>query len=101
MYPASKCGTSEYNAAHQPKAKRKTYTEGYEKCGDVRTDSGKPEVQYLFLQNIVIAHIVQCNVQKSISPTAGQVTESLNRDEFPERRVKQINKRYDQVFRHI
>jgi hypothetical protein len=63
-------------------------------------ESDKAQVEYLFVQNIIVADKVNDNIQKSIGTAAGSIPESLHRHDFSEGRIEKINKRNYLLFWH-
>lgn len=63
----------------------------------MRLKSNKPKLQNFFLKNEIIEDKEKKNIQYHIAAATGCIPECMQRHYFPERRVKKINKTYNNI----
>lgn len=82
----------------QEKSQRKSDHKGHHESHDMRTD-GKAaahqasQVQHLFVEDEIVGYEIDENIQGGIAAATGDIPESLQRNEPPERRVKKVDDR--------
>lgn len=82
----------------EDEAYRKAYAKGKKDGSDVGRDGPESQMHIGLVKNIVEAEPVGYDVQHGAGSTAGCITESLQRHQPAERRVKEINKGSDAIF---
>ncbi len=63
--------------AHQEKSRGKTDQKRDDKCGRIGLESDKSQVEYLFMENMVVSQPENKDVQDRIGTPAGSVSKSL------------------------
>jgi hypothetical protein len=100
LYSAVEAGTRKYNISHQEEPCWKTDQERHDKSGDIWFECQKANMQYLFMQDEIIADKKHENIQYCIGSSAGSIAESLYGHQLSEGWVEKINKRNDLLFWH-
>jgi hypothetical protein len=88
----------ERNVPVQEKARRETETERDENGSHVGRDRRETQMHVVLVKDEIETEPVHYNVQRRTGAPAGRIPEGLNRHDPAERRIKEINKRYDPLF---
>jgi hypothetical protein len=97
---AVETGTGKHDIAHQQESCWKADQEGHHKSGDIGFECQEANMQYLFMQDKIIADKKNQDIQDGIGSAAGGIAESLYGHQLSEGRVEKINKRDDLLFWH-
>ena len=91
MVSAGQYRSGKNNVTVQIKARGKTHGKCDEKGRDMRTNRSQRSIENLLFKDKIIADKINEDIEQGVKPTASQVTKSLWRNKFPERRIKKIN----------
>lgn len=68
-----------------------------QECGDVRTDGHKAQVHDLLVEDKIVKHEIQENIQHQVGAPGGGIPESFGRDKRPEGYIHPIDHRQNQI----
>ena len=91
LHPALQYRAGENDVAVQHVACRKADGERDQEGGDMRADRAGGRVNDFFPENIVVCEKIEEDIQDGVAASASCIAKCLNRHQFPERRVKEIN----------
>ena len=83
----------------EQKSGGETNTKGYNPGGHLGSNTNAPiNMQRLFTEQISKSNEININIQYGIRSSTCQIPESLNRNNFGNRTVEKIDKRYNDMF---
>ena len=90
LYPPFEKGSLEDHVHAQVKSDWESNDEGNKECCYVRLECNKPEIEHLFVQNIIIGNKIDQQAQRRIGTTAGCIMIGLQRHEPFYQRIEYI-----------
>ena len=90
----------EYDIPVEEVSRWKAHQKGNDKGRDNGPEGNKTQVQYLLVQDKIIRHGINNDIQQGIGGTAGGIPEGPHRHQLSEWRIKKIYKGNDLFFGH-
>jgi len=95
LNPSFKIRALKHDIHTQIKSDWKRDAEGHKEGSILGFQCIKAKIENLFVQNIIVEHVVKKNIEQSISATTSSIMIGLQGHKFPEKRIKNIQHRKD------